>query len=100
MALLAVWCSALLCRTKPTGKEDDTATQQGRENTQNGAQVLAASIAEKTKEKEAAAQRQAHPPPEAERGGTTSGAVGGRVQRLVVLRLVTFRAMLLLKLAQ
>jgi len=30
---------------------------------------------------------QAHPPPEAERGGTTNGAVGGRVQRLVVLLL-------------
>ena len=31
---------------------------------------------------------QAHPPPKAQRGGTTSVAVGGRVQRLVGLRLV------------
>ena len=38
-------------------------------------------------EKEVIARRandQAHPPPEAERGGTTSEAVGGRVPRLVV----------------
>jgi hypothetical protein len=40
-------------------------------------------------EPRAAAQRKAHPPPEAKRGGTTSGAVGGRVQRLVLLRLIT-----------
>jgi hypothetical protein len=33
------------------------------------------------------ANGQAHPPPEAQRGGTTSEAVGGRVQRLVRLLL-------------
>ncbi len=57
MALLAVGCSALLCRTKPIDAGDDAATQNKRENTKHETQVLAASIEETAKEKEAAAQR-------------------------------------------
>ena len=53
MPLFAVWCSALLCRTKPTGEDDDAAKPRRPENTKRETQVLAASIAETTKEKEA-----------------------------------------------
>ena len=51
MALLAVGCSALLCRTKPTDEDDDATKPRGPEKTKRALQVLAAPIAQIAKEK-------------------------------------------------
>ena len=96
MALLAVRCSALLCRTKPTGEDDDAAKPRRPENTKRETQVLAASIAETTKEKEAAAQHQAHLPqkaaqPTMRKTDELNAAFCGQVERLVVAKLNRLR---------
>ena len=72
---------------------------RGRKNTKRAMQVLAASLAQTNPKAEAAAERQAHPPLKAKRGGTTNGAVGGRVQRLVGQQLERRAAVLLQQVA-
>ncbi len=72
---------------KPRPPTEPTPPNIGSRRDISAARVLPASRREQ-------AQRhndQAHPPPEAQRGGTTNGAVGGRVQRLVVPRVGVFR---------